>query len=185
MKSIFQIFFLLILGVQFSGCNQEPTLQKYFVNHQNDENYVMVDLPAGMFLSFNDELANADQEAIESIKKVSVLAFPLNGSNTAHYESEVAVLNKILSQEKYKLLMKIGNTTKGMRIAYLGEEKAIDEVVFFGNDSDKGFIVARVLGEKMNVGELMKLVGKLENGDIKLNLKQFESTLKKLDEIES
>ncbi|TXK74209.1 DUF4252 domain-containing protein [Mesonia sp. HuA40] len=185
MKVVFQIFLFLFLGVQLSSCNQEPTLQKYFVNHQNDEGYVMVDLPASMFLSFNDELASADQEAIESVKKVSVLAYPLNGTNTANYETEVAILNKILSQEKYKLLMKIGNTTKGMRIAYLGEEKAIDEVVFFGNDGEKGFIVARVLGKKMNVGELMKLVGKLENGDIKLNLKQFEETLESLDEIES
>jgi tRNA(Ile2) C34 agmatinyltransferase TiaS len=48
----------------------------------------------------------------------------------------------------------------------LGEEDAIDEVIVFASDSDKGFAVFRLLGDNMRPGDMIKLMNSIDNGDI-------------------
>lgn len=51
-------------------------------------------------------------------------------------------------------------------VNYLGEEDAIDEVILFGSDNNKGFAVVRIIGENMNPNDIMKISQELKlDGD--------------------
>ena len=62
--------------------------------------------------------------------------------------------------------MKMGSNTSGMTLQYLGEEDAIDEVIVFASDDEKGFAVFRLLGEDMQLDQMMKLMTYIDKGDV-------------------
>jgi len=170
MKRRINILILLVAGLTLVSCKNEPTLQSYYVDHQDNKNFMILDLPASLLLSDNSQLEEKDRKVIKSIKKAVVLALPLNGNNQEIYEKERDIVEKILDNKKYNLLMRMGSTQSGIRIAYLGEEDAIDEIIIYGNDEEKGFALARVLGDQMNVGEILKLAKSVGNGDVNVNM---------------
>ena len=69
--------------------------------------------------------------------------------------------------------MRGGNSTDGrFMVKFIGEVDNVDELILFGNAKDKGFIVARVLGDDMNAGKLMSLQSVLKDMDFEnANLK--------------
>lgn len=177
MKKRINILMLLLAGLVLVSCKNEPTLQSYYVDHQDNKNFMILDLPASLLLSDNSQLEEKDQKVIKSIKKAVVLALPLNGNNQAVYEKERDVIEKILDDKKYNLLMRMGSVQSGVRIAYLGEEDAINEIIVYGNDEEKGFALARVLGDNMNVGEIMKLAKSVGKGDVNININSLEPVI--------
>ena len=62
-----------------------------------------------------------------------------------------------------------------MRLYFKGEEEAIDEVIFFGSEDSRGFVLARLLGDDMNINDMMKLAQTMEAGDI--DVSQFEGVM--------
>ncbi|MGO1585688.1 DUF4252 domain-containing protein [Mesonia sp.] len=174
MKKKINILMLLVAGLTLVSCTNEATLQSYYVDHQDNKNFMVLDLPASLLLGDNSELAAKDQKVIKSIKKAVILALPLNGNNKKVYEKERDIVEKILENEKYHLLMRMGSTQSGVRIAYLGEEDSIDEIIIYGNDEDKGFALARILGDDMNVGEIVKLAKSVGSGDVNVNMNSLE-----------
>lgn len=56
----------------------------------------------------------------------------------------------------------------------MGEEDSIDEIIIYGNDEDKGFALARILGDDMNVGEIVKLAKSVGSGDVNVNMNSLE-----------
>ncbi len=62
--------------------------------------------------------------------------------------------------------MKFGSNNKGATLKFLGEEDAIDEIIVFASDDEKGFALFRLLGDKMQPGQMIKLLNSIENGDI-------------------
>jgi len=170
MKKKINIIGLLILVLGLASCTNEATLQSYYVDHQDNKNFMVIDLPASLLLNDNSQLPEKDQKVIKSIKKAVVLALPLNGNNQDVYEKERSIVEGILENEKYNLLMRMGSSQSGIRISYLGEEDAIDEIVVYGNDDQKGFAVARILGDDMNVGAILKLAKSIGKGDANINI---------------
>ncbi|NNF18806.1 MAG: DUF4252 domain-containing protein, partial [Flavobacteriaceae bacterium] len=65
----------------------------------------------------------------------------------------------------YKDLMKINSPEMKGMVKYQGDDDAIDEVVIYGNNNDKGFALVRVLGENMNPAQLMNLVKAIQKSD--------------------
>jgi hypothetical protein len=60
--------------------------------------------------------------------------------------------------------MRGGNSTDGRFVVkYLGDEESIEELIVFGNANNKGFMIARVLGDDMNASKLMSLQSVLQN----------------------
>lgn len=163
------------LGLLLMACNSEPSLQKYYVNHQEEQDFVVVDVPSSLFLGNQSGLSEKDQKVLKSIKKANVLAYPLTGENLKTYMKQKETIKNILKNDRYKLLMRFGASGKNVRMYYEGDDDAIDEVVVFGYDDEKGFAVARVLGDKMNPSALLKLFQAAGNGDIDINLSGFES----------
>jgi len=62
--------------------------------------------------------------------------------------------------------MKFGSNNKGAVLKYLGEENAINEIIVFASDDEKGFALFRLLGDKMQPGQMIKLMSSIEKGDI-------------------
>lgn|SRR5690606_12661904 len=159
---------ILILGLGIVACNNEPSLQEYYVDNQGNKDFVALDLPASMLANI-DALDEDQRKTLETVKKVNFLAVPLKPENVSRIEEERNNVNDILKDEKYQLLMKFGMGETKIELYYTGEEEAVDEVIIYGFDENRGMGIARVLGEKMNPGDILNLIKSMEKGDIDLS----------------
>ena len=181
MKKI-NLILLLVIAVVAVACNSEPSLQKYYVENQENENFVVLDVPSSLFLGDNSGLSEEDQKVIRSIRKANVLVLPVNNNNQDIYQEEKATMETILKDEKYKVLMRFDSSGRNVKVMYLGEQDAIDEVIVYANDDTKGFAVARLLGDDMNFAAVMKLMQSAARGDVDVNLDVLGGFGKELNE---
>ena len=166
-QSIKKSMVVLFLVAAFTSCNQGPTLQTYYVDNELKPGFVSGDVPVSILNVENIDLTEDQKEAYESIDKLNILAFQLSSDNMDAYKTELAKVNEILKNEKYEELMR-GSTSDGkFQIKFIGESEAsIDELILFGSSNDKGFVLARVLGDDMNAGKLMTLTNVLDKADL-------------------
>lgn len=166
-QSIKKSMVVLFLVAAFTSCNQGPTLQTYYVDNELKPGFVSGDVPVSILNVENIDLTEDQKEAYESIDKLNILAFQLSSDNMDAYKTELTKVNDILKNEKYEELMR-GSTSDGkFQIKFIGESEAsIDELILFGSSNDKGFVLARVLGDDMNAGKLMTLTNVLDKADL-------------------
>ena len=165
-QSIKKSVVLLLLVVAFTSCDQGPTLQTYFVDNELKTGFLSVDAPVSLLNLDEVNLNEEQQEAYESIDKLNVLAYRVDANNVEEYDIELAKITAILKNPKYEELMRGGNSKDGrFMVKFIGEVENVDELILFGNAKDKGFIVARVLGDDMNAGKIMSLQSVLKDMD--------------------
>jgi hypothetical protein len=174
MKTLTKLFLSLTV-VLFFSCNGKQSLQEYYVDNQDNENFLSLDLPSSL-LMVNDNMTKEQQETLSTVKKVNVLAFPKKEENTVAFEEEKAKINSILKDDKFHVLMKFNQNGMNAKVLYLGEEDAIDEIIIYGEDYEKGFGVARVLGNQMNPQKLIEMLKTVDNDMI--NVEGFEDIAK-------
>ena len=173
-KIIFTLLFMTLMS-----CDQKPSLQKYLVEKTESSDFVAVDVSPSILNSKPELLSAEEQKALESFKKMNVLAFKTNEQNQAQFDTERSKLNEILKDEKYQQLMKFGSGKEGAAVYFVGKEDAIDEFVLYGNKKDSGFAVIRILGENMNPEDFMVMLKAIQNSDIDMEqLKPLEGILK-------
>ena len=160
----FAVAFLALVS-----CNNEASLQKYLVDKQDDDKFLKIDLATSLLQSENSSFTEEQQEILNTVKKVNVVAYKVKDGNSREYNAEKEKVAAIMSQDKYKTLIKFGSNTRGATLKYLGEEDAIDEVIVFASDSEKGFAVFRLLGENMRPDQMIKLMNSIDNGDLDLS----------------
>ncbi len=163
---------LLLGGLLLTSCNSKPSLQEYLVDKQEDGNFVKVDLATSLLYAEEDKLTLEQKEVLKTVKKINVVAYPIKG-NAAEYTAERKKLQDILSQEKYQTLMTMGSNKQGMSLKYVGEEEAIDEMIVFGNDSERGFIVFRLIGNDMKPEDMIRMLETMDKDNV--NLSALES----------
>jgi hypothetical protein len=177
MKPIYSIalFFSLFL---FS-CNQEPTLQKYFVENTENKNFLALDISPGILNVDQTKLSSEQKTALQSFDKMNVLAFKLNDKNKTQFEVERAKVSLILKDKKYQQLMKFGSGKEGASVSYVGSDEHIEEFVFFANKKETGFAVIRVLGKDMNPTNIMTMMQVIQKSNIDLEqLKPLQQLMK-------
>lgn len=174
MKSIIKFLGIAFIAIlSFVSCDNNPSLQKYYVDSKENNAFISVDLPANI-LQLKDENVSEDvKNTLETIKKVNFLALQLTETNEALYTSEKLKVNAILKNPKYKQLMRMNMGKGSVSVNYLGEEEAIDEIVIFGSDASKGFAVVRVIGENMNPSDIMKIAQEIKMDGDSAQLKQL------------
>ena len=114
MKNI-RIWIVAIMGIALSvSCNNDPSLQKYFIDHQNDTNFISVDVPASMLHTDAVHLNKEEKEALNSIHKVNLLLLPLKGGAQQNsFDKETTNIGNILNSDTYETLIRFGsNGTK-------------------------------------------------------------------------
>jgi len=79
-KAIFTIMSIMILGSVLISCNSEPSLQEYYVEKQESNNFISLDLPSSI-ITLNDDVTPEMKETMASIKKLNVLAFKIDSLN--------------------------------------------------------------------------------------------------------
>jgi Domain of unknown function (DUF4252) len=166
-QSIKKSIVMLLLAVAFTSCNQGPTLQTYYVDNELNPGFSSFDVPTSVINVEKVDMTDEQKDAYNSVSKLNVLTFMINEENVEDYKLELENVKEILKNPKYEELMR-GSTDDGRFVVkFLGEsELSIDELIVFGSASDKGFMIARILGDNMNAGELMKLGDVLQNANI-------------------
>lgn len=167
MKKAVLLTTIICLGL--ASCNNEVSLQEYYVEHQNDKQYLAFDIPASLLTGDNSKLTAEQKATLETIRKVNVLGFQKKEDNLEKFEEEKEKLSQILSDDKYKQLMRYGGGNRRAELYYLGEEDAIDEIIVFGSDDEKGFGIARVTGDDMNPEDIIRLFKSFEKGELNID----------------
>lgn len=166
MKNI-KLLGLFALSLLF-GCNNEESLQQYYVANQENKEFVAIDVPASMLAS-SGSLSPEQKVTMETIKKINLLAIPKKTENLQLMADEQIKIAEILKNEKYQLLMRYGGGDARVEIYYTGDEEAVDEIIVYGFDENRGMGLARVLGDDMNPGDMLSLFRSLEKGDIDMD----------------
>ncbi|MEP6260475.1 MAG: DUF4252 domain-containing protein [Gillisia sp.] len=165
---IYKILSVVILSIGLTACNNEQSLQEYYVENQGNKDFVAMDIPASMLANIG-ALDEDQRRTLETIKKVNVLAIPKKIENLEKIEAEKTNVGKILKDEKYQLLMKMGGGDSRVEIYFTGDDEAVDEIIVYGFDENRGMGLARVLGDNMNPGDILALVRSMEKGDVDLS----------------
>lgn len=168
---------LTVFTVAMVSCDNETSLQEYYVENQNNKQFLALDIPASLLTGEQMNLTAEQRATLETIRKVNLLGFPMNDKNQDSYEEEKSKITGILKSEKYRPLIKYGGDNRNAELYYLGEEDAIDEFIIFGADEEKGFGVARVLGEDMKPEDLIRLLRSFEEGELNVQGLQNFSTM--------
>lgn len=166
MKKAYQLVAIILLLIM-SACSSTQSLQEYYVDSSQDPNFLSFDIPASVLNLEKVDLPQEQQTAIESLRKLNILAFRKTSENTAEYKIEKTNVKAILKNDKFIELMKMNTPYGKATIKYLGDEDAIDEVIIYGDSDDKGFAVIRVLGNDMNPGNIIQLMQAIQKSDYK------------------
>ena len=157
---------LIAVTFLFLSCSSTQSLQEYYVDNAENPNFISFDLPASLLNLEKADLTAEQKKAYTTLKKLNVLAFKKTMENVAEFTSEKAKVKAILKNEKYEELMKLNTPYGKGSIQFLGEDDAIDEVIIYGDNQDKGFMLVRVLGDDMNPANLMQLMQALEKANV-------------------
>jgi hypothetical protein len=171
---------MLILVVTLQSCNQNQTLQTYYVDNELAPGFTSLDVPVSMLQIDEESLTEEQLEAYQSIEKLSLIAFVLDETNQEQMDIEYAKVKTILMDPKYEELMRGGNSTDGkFVIKCIGDGDNVDEFILFGNSNTSGFGVIRMLGDDMNFNKIAQLASVLQKLDIESSqLKKFSGFFK-------
>lgn len=165
-QSIKKSIVMLLLVTAFTSCNQGPTLQTYYVDNELEPGFASFDVPTSFVNVENVDMTEDQKEAYDSVDKLNVLTFMKDDTDTEDYKLELEKVNTILKNPKYEELMRGGNAVDGKFVVkFLGDIDNIDELIIFGNAKNKGFVIARILGDDMNASKLMSLSSVLDKAN--------------------
>lgn len=167
MKTIIVSIKSLLLLLLFTACSTTQSLQEYYVDNAENPNFLSVDLPVSLLNMEKATLTDDQRDALRSLRKLNILAFKKTGQNIAEFQKEKSVVRAILKNDKFTELMKMNTSYGKASVKYLGEDDAIDEVIIYGDNDDKGFMLVRVLGKDMNPAKLVQFIQALEKSDYK------------------
>lgn len=151
--------------VAFTSCNQGETLQSYYVANQETPDFMSIDLPTSFVQVDKTNFTEEQKEAYKSIDKLNMLLFTVKESNKETYKIEIAKVKSILADDKYGELFR-GSISEGkIIIKYIGNDDSIDELIIFATASDRGFGIARILGDNMEPNKIITLGDALKNAN--------------------
>jgi len=165
-----------------ASCSNKQSLQEYYVDNQENANFVLVDIPTSLISDNTKALDEEQKKVLKTIRKINIMAYPLKDSTTAAFDGEKSKVMNILASDDYEELMKANSDLGSMRLYFKGEEDAIDEVIFYGAEDSKGFVLARLLGDDMKISDMMKLAQSLEAGDI--DVSQFDGVMDVFNDVQ-
>lgn len=169
MKSIIYISTLVFSMMLFNACGNDASLQKYIVEKQNDHTFFTMDIPSSLILTSDNNLTDEQLKALKSIKKVNILALQLKDNNRNLYENEKERVRTILKDDKYETLLSYGSAEMGATLLFTGDVEAINELIIFASDEEKGFGLFRVIGDKMNPSQVVKLMDNVNSKNFDLS----------------
>ncbi len=157
---------------------QSDSLQKFFVDSQNNDNFISVDIPASLLgLTENLDLNEEELKTLKSVKKINLLMLESSEGTKDFFMSQKDRLNTILKGNSFTEILKFRTQGMDVKIFFTGKEDAINELIVFGYNDETGMGVARVLGKEMNLNDIMNLSSKVDIDPSALPFGDFESLI--------
>ena len=100
------IIIMVVMVATLFSCNQNPSLQTYFVDNQERPNFLSIDVPLSMLKIDKAELTDEQRVAYESVQKLNMLAYKKDSINSTDFNAELARVKTILKDKKYQELMR-------------------------------------------------------------------------------
>ena len=173
------LYIAISVSLLLSGCNSEPTLQKYFVENSEKKEFIALDVSPSIINIDKTKLTGEQKTALTSFDKMNILAFKLDDKNKAQYDIESQKVTQILKDEKYQELMKVGSGKDAASVSFVGDENHIKEFILFAKKKESGFAVVRILGNDMNPNNIMNMISLLKSSNIDLEqLKPLQELMK-------
>ena len=163
-NTIKKLSFIILAALVLVACNKQRTLQEYYVQKQESDNFISIDLPASL-LKVEEGASEETKKTMATIKKLNILAFKVNETNNAEFKTELAEVKSILKGDNYTELMRMKHEGINIVINYQGADDAIDEFLLLASNNEKGFALARILGDKMQPEKIMKMAEDFNNID--------------------
>ncbi len=170
--SIKYIAMVLCLSIGLFACNSEPSLQRYFVDNQEQPNFISQDIPVSMLELDEAKLSDEQKKAYKSVKRLNFIGFKANENNQDTYNTKLTEVRTILSNEKYQDLMEFQDSGNKFVVKYVGNDEEADEVIVLGSSKTVGFGVIRLLGSDMRPENMYTLVEAIRQSD--MDMGQFK-----------
>jgi len=168
-RAVHHMLLGLFVAVVLVSCNNGPTLQTYFVDHQEAPDFISQDLPISMLNMDTSDFTEEQHTAFKSVKRLNFLAYKASDSNTETMKAEMATVKAILKAEKYHDLIEFSDKGNTVSVKYIGTDEEADEIILFGNSKKLGFGIVRILGDDMNPTKMGTLIASMDHADIDLN----------------
>ncbi|WP_100614824.1 DUF4252 domain-containing protein [Confluentibacter citreus] len=170
-------FLLVTIFAAFSlvGCNNGLSMQRYFVEHQEANNFLAQDVPITMLNIDESKLTAEQRDAYKSIKRLNFLGYKIDSTNVNAFHSELDKVKTILKDKKYNELIDFSYQGSKIAVKYVGDDYEADEFIIFGSSKDMGFGVVRILGDDMSPEKIMTLGQLFENSNV--DTSQFENMM--------
>jgi hypothetical protein len=165
LQSIKKIIGVALLVAMCTSCNQGPTLQTYYVDNELKPGFSQIDAPTSLINIDNVEMTEEQRKAYKSIQKLNILMYTPSDSMDVKLKTEIDKVSAILKNPKYEELVRANTQDGKVVIKYLGEEENVDELIVFGSSPERGFVIARLLGDNMNAGEIYALASVMQNAN--------------------
>ena len=89
-------FSIVIVSLLLISCEGQPTLQRYFVDHSEKKDFVIIDLSPSIINVDKAKLTPEQKTALESFDKMNILAFKADKTNAKEYQAESQKLTELL-----------------------------------------------------------------------------------------
>lgn len=168
-RTIQYIFCAILTTVFFVSCADGVSLQRYYVDNQENKNFITQDIPISMVEIDKSNFTKEQEEAYNSVKRLNFLGYKTSENDLENYNSELAKVKTILSNEKYNDLIDVSDRGRKISVKYVGTDEAADEIIVFGSAKEMGFAIVRVLGDDMNPEKMGVLIHSLQNANVNEN----------------
>ncbi|MGB3151059.1 MAG: DUF4252 domain-containing protein [Maribacter sp.] len=156
---------IVLFALMVCSCSSTQSLQEYYVDNTDNPNFLFFDVPASILNMEKAELTETEITTLASLKKLNILAFKKTTENSGEYKIEKTNITAILDKGDYTELMKMNTAYGRAIIKYKGADDAIEEVIIFGDNKEKGFALVRVLGKNMNPAHFVQLMQAMKKSD--------------------
>ncbi|PCI31550.1 MAG: hypothetical protein COB60_11215 [Flavobacteriaceae bacterium] len=178
MKRRYTIYGLFLITVlSFISCDNQQSLQRYYIDSKENDSYISLDIPSSILQLKEGDTTEEIKDILKTIRKINFLGFQLTEETKAEFLTEKAKVKGILKQTSYQELMRLNSGSAELMVKFLGAEDAIDEVVVYGSDKEKGFIVMRILGDEMNPAQIFKMLQNINIDENNAGLEQLKGIL--------
>lgn len=175
MSTVVRLFYVLtfLLSLLLVSCQSEPSMQKYFVEHQQKPGFSVFDVPSSIINTKKATLTAEQKRVLGTFKKLNVLFYKADPNNPKAMDVERKQVQALLKDTlQYQQLMKFGSGKDGGSISFVGTDDKVDEILLYGCKSDGGLAVIRILGDNMNPADAMTFLSVLQQSDV--NMQQLE-----------
>ncbi len=174
-RAVKYFIFTFFIAAFLLSCGNEVSLQRYYVENQENKNFITQDFPLSMIDIDKTQFTTEQIEAYNSVDKLNFLGYKVNETNSESYSAELAKVTSILSQNKYNDLMEFSDKGNKIEVKYIGDDDEADEVIVFGNSKELGFGIVRILGDNMNPEKMVTLINAMQKANI--DEKQVENIM--------